>query len=133
MSFANDVKNELLELVIKKNCCKKAFLVGLILNSKRNGENALYAEFASKNIRLEPQFEFAVHDLLIRFASIHMGVACVVKEFSKESIDKGMVKEINLNPPLPARSVGYAHLKHSPLSLPARAFLELIKEKKDIR
>lgn len=50
MSFANDVKNELLELVIKKNCCKKAFLVGLIINSKRNGENSLYAEFYAENV-----------------------------------------------------------------------------------
>ena len=113
-----------------KDIAKEALI---LLETNSSSRQFLDKEFASKNISLEPQFEFAVHDLLIRFASIHMGVACVVNEFSKESIDKGMVKEINLNPPLPARSVGYAHLKHSPLSLPARAFLELIKEKKDIR
>lgn len=50
MSFANDVKNELLELQIKKNCCKKAFLIGLIINAKKNGDGSLYAEFYSSEI-----------------------------------------------------------------------------------
>ena len=50
MSFANNVKSELLELVIKKNCCKKAFLAGLIINAKKNGENSLYAEFFSSEV-----------------------------------------------------------------------------------
>ena len=50
MSFANDVKKELLELSVKKNCCKKAFLVGLIINAKKNGEGSLYAEFHTPDI-----------------------------------------------------------------------------------
>ena len=69
----------------------------------------------------------AVHDLLIRFASIHLGVSCVVEEFSKESLDSGIIKPLNLNPPLPPRSIGCAYLKHNSLSPAAKAFLKLIK------
>ena len=50
MSFANNVKEELLGLVIKKNCCKRAFLAGLIINAKKNGENSLYSEFYSLDV-----------------------------------------------------------------------------------
>ena len=44
MSFANDIKIEISELQIKKNCCKKAFLLGLLINSRR---------YDSKNIEVE--------------------------------------------------------------------------------
>ena len=77
-----------------------------------------------------PQIEIAAHELLIRFASIHLGVSCVIKEFSKEDLKIGTIKEMNLCPPLPKRSIGYAHLKDNPLSLPAQAFLKLIKDAK---
>lgn len=33
MSFSEDLKRELLEVQLKKNCCKKAFLLGLLINS----------------------------------------------------------------------------------------------------
>jgi len=113
-----------------KDISKEALI---LLETNSSSRQFIDKQFNLKNIILEPQFEFAVHDLLIRFASIHMGVSCVVKEFSKESLDKGIIKEMNISPPLPVRNIGYAHLKHSPLPLPAKAFLELINEKKDIR
>ena len=34
MSFSNEVKNELLSVQMKKNCCKKAFLLGLLYNAR---------------------------------------------------------------------------------------------------
>ena len=86
-------------------------------------------EFKKKHINLKPQIEIAAHELLIRFASIHLGVSCVVKEFSKDSLEAGSVYEMNLNPPLPHRNIGFAYLKHNPLSKPAEAFLKLIREK----
>ncbi|MBQ3053581.1 MAG: LysR family transcriptional regulator [Clostridia bacterium] len=92
--------------------------------SRRHLENL----FKEKNLKLNPQIELAVHDLLLRFASIHLGISCVVKEFSKESINKGDVKIIKLNPPLPNRSVGYAYRKNTPLSLAAKKFLEFLEK-----
>ena len=43
-------------------------------------------EFEKKNIKLKPQIEMAAHEMLLRFASINLGVSCVIEEFSKESI-----------------------------------------------
>ncbi|MBE7036750.1 MAG: LysR family transcriptional regulator, partial [Ruminococcaceae bacterium] len=85
-------------------------------------------KFSVKNIPLTPQIEVAAHDLLLRFASIHLGIACVVEEFSKERLEQGFVRKLNVQPSLPPRSIGCAYLKHTPLSLAAQAFLKLIHE-----
>lgn len=101
----------------------------ILLETNSTSRNFLDKEFKKKHINLKPQIEIAAHELLIRFASIHLGVSCVVKEFSKDSLEAGNVYEMNLNPPLPHRNIGFAYLKHNPLSKPAEAFLKLIREK----
>ena len=82
--------------------------------------------FAEKNIILDPQIKVAVHDLLIRFASIHLGVSCIIEQFSAKELKEGIVKKIPLTPPLPARNIGCAYLKNAPLSYAAKAFMDLI-------
>ncbi len=98
----------------------------LLLETHSNSRCYVDRQFAAQNILLQPQIEVAVHDLLVRFASIHLGVACVVKEFSKEALSRGSIRELNLVPPLPPRAVGYAYLRHNQLSAAAQAFLELL-------
>lgn len=48
-------------------------------------------------------------DLLIDFASIGMGVACVVREFITSYIENGQVVEIPLDHEIPKRSVGFVY------------------------
>ena len=62
-------------------------------------------------------------DLLIDFASIGMGVACVVREFVTSSIENGQVYEIPLDHEIPKRSVGFVYNEHT-LSATARRFLD---------
>lgn len=100
----------------------------LLLETHSNSRRYLDEQFAAKRIILTPQIEVAVHDLLIRFSSIHLGVACVVKQFSKEALEQGVIKEIKLNPPLPPRAIGCAYLKHNQLSAAAKSFLELLNQ-----
>ena len=100
----------------------------LILLEKNSSSRCfLDKNFKEKGLSLKPQIEVAVHDLLIRFASIHLGVSCVIEQFSKEELEKGIIKKLPLAPPLPNRSVGCAYLKNTPLSYAAKAFLDLIK------
>lgn len=97
---------------------------------ERNSNSRLYLDkqFSDRHIELNPQIEIAAHHLLIRFASIHLGVSCVIEEFSKESLTSGTIRPMKLNPPLPSRHIGYAYLKHNPLSAAAQAFLQMIQE-----
>ena len=54
MSFVSCIKEELLQLSIKKNCCKKAFLLGLLINSSRHDLKNIQTEYlledASKKV-----------------------------------------------------------------------------------
>lgn len=104
-----------------------AVLPLILLEKNALSRQFLDKTFKKKGIVLNPQIEMAVHDMLIRFASIHLGVSCVVEQFSKEELDKGLIKKIPLTPALPKRSIGYAYLKNAPLSYAAKAFIELIK------
>lgn len=98
----------------------------ILIEKNASSRHFLEENFNARNISLNPQIEVAVHDLLIRFASIHLGISCVVEEFSKEEIERGIIKKINLTPALPKRSIGYAYLKNAPLSHAAKAFIDLI-------
>lgn len=102
----------------------------ILLETNSASRRFLENVFAKKHIPLEPQVELAVHDLLIQFASIHLGVSCVIEEFSKEDMENGYIRKMNVYPPLPKRNIGYAYLQHNPLSKPAQAFLKLIQSAK---
>jgi DNA-binding transcriptional LysR family regulator len=98
----------------------------ILLEQHSSSRGFLDKIFEEKNISLNPQIEVAVHDLLIRFASIHLGISCVIEQFSDEELRRGLIKKLPLDPPLPKRSIGCAYLKNAPLSYAAKAFLELI-------
>ena len=103
----------------------------ILLEKNSSSRRYLDACFSKKGITLQPQIEIAVHDLLIRFASIHLGISCVVEEFSKESFTQGVIKPLPVAPSFPPRSIGYAYRKNSPLSLAAKSFLSLIDTQKN--
>ena len=98
----------------------------ILLEKNALSRRFLEQNFNEKNISLNPQIEVAVHDLLIRFASIHLGISCVVEEFSKTELQQGIIKKMAIDPLLPKRSIGCAYLKNSPLSYAAKAFIDLI-------
>lgn len=100
----------------------------ILIEKNASSRHFLEKNFNEKNISLNPQIEVAVHDLLIRFASIHLGISCVIEQFASKELEKGIIKRIPLDPPLPKRSIGCAYLKNAPLSYAAKAFLDLIKQ-----
>lgn len=100
----------------------------ILLETNSISRQHLDEQFKSRHIKLEPQIEVAVHDLMIRFASISLGISCVVEEFSKDALDKGIIRPMKLDPPLPPRHIGCAYLKHGSLSVAAQEFLKLIRQ-----
>lgn len=100
----------------------------ILLEKNSTSRNYVDALFAERGIRLHPQIEIAAYDLLIRFASIHLGVSCVIEEFTRKALGKGTVRKMNLQPPIPPRAIGCAYLREGALSSAAEAFLSLIRE-----
>lgn len=65
-------------------------------------------------------------DLLIDFAAIGMGVACVVREFVSTYIESGQVIEIPLDNEIPERMVGFIYNKQS-LNTTTKKFIDFCK------
>lgn len=62
-------------------------------------------------------------DLLIDFAAIGMGIACVVREFVTSYLDSGQVIELPMDFDIPKRTIGFVYAEHN-LSTTARKFLD---------
>lgn len=101
----------------------------ILLEKNSNSRKYIDDEFRKEHIELNPELEIGAHELLLEFAKINLGVSCVVKEFSQVYLSKGDVIEIPLKETLPLRSIGYAYLKKSTLSAPAKKFIDIITEK----
>ena len=83
----------------------------------------------SRGVKISPEFELGSHDLLLEFAKINLGIACVTKEFSKEYLNKGLIYEVQLTEEIPKRNIGVCFLKSVPLSRATTRFVEIIENK----
>lgn len=99
----------------------------ILLEESSNSRNFLNKQFAKNGIKLNPQMELGAHSLLLECVKERLGVACVIKEFSSRYLNTE-VFELNVQPPLPTRSIGYAYLTRKSLSAPSIKFIELIKQ-----
>lgn len=113
---------------IKKSYSRQEIANMPLILLERNANSRQYVDqqFKKNHITLTPQIELGAHDLLLQFARIDLGVSCVIKEFSKEYLNKQLIKEIPLDEPLPKRAIGYAYHAKSSLSKAAEAFLEIL-------
>lgn len=69
--------------------------------------------------------EVTTMDLLIEFAKIGLGVACVIKELVQKELDSGILKEIPLDIPIHRRTIGFAyHPANQTMAL--KTFLEFL-------
>ena len=98
----------------------------ILLEPKSNSRKYVEEFMNSKGIKISPEFELGSFDLLLEFAKINLGIACVVKEFSMDYLEKGLLYEININEKIPSRSIGICYLKSVPLSLASKKLIELL-------
>ncbi|WP_055106342.1 LysR family transcriptional regulator [Paenibacillus ihumii] len=98
----------------------------IFLESKSNSRRYVEDHMFSKGIKIAPEFELGSHDLLLEFARINLGIACVTKEFSQEYLSKGLLSEVQLLEEIPGRSVGVCNIKSVPLSSAATKFVEML-------
>lgn len=66
-------------------------------------------------------------DLLIEFARISLGVACVIKEFVSEDLKCGKLIEIPLSIPINKRTVGFAYSKNVPPTNSMKSFMDFVQ------
>lgn len=83
--------------------------------------------FKQNRITTGQLLEISNLDLLIDFARIGLGIACVIREFIKEDLDTGTLIEIPLNTPIAKREVGFAYDRHKAQNEAMRKFIEFCK------
>ncbi len=101
----------------------------ILLEPASNSRRHLDTVAAQNGVVLNPEIELGAHSLLMKFAAIGLGVACVTREFSGDFMEQGNLFELQLSPPVPKRGVGLATLQGLPLSFAAARFTDLVTGK----
>ena len=84
--------------------------------------------FKENNIEPEHILEVSGMDMLIEFARIGLGVACVIKQFVQDELNRGELVEIPLSVPINKREVGLAFIKSTKLTSSMEKFMDYIKK-----
>lgn len=79
-----------------------------------------------QNITMEHQIEVTTMDLLIDFARIGLGIACVIGEFVQDELKKGSLVECSIREPIPSRRIGFAYPRSARPSTAMSAFLKQV-------
>lgn len=105
---ADIFKNATLMLLDKGNITRQYIDDYLVLNHIETG-NVL---------------EISTMDLLIEFAKISLGVACVIKQFVQNELSSGELLEIPLEYPIRKREIGFAYPRQSGQSGAVQKFID---------
>lgn len=101
----------------------------LMLLDKKNVTRQYVDKYLlQQNIVIDQQLEVTTMDLLIDFARIGLGIACVIREFVEKELEEGSLVIIPALEPIPSRQIGLASGKSSAISAPAQKFLRQLKK-----
>lgn len=95
----------------------------LMLLDKENITRQYMEKYLVKEeITAAQTIEITSMDLLIDFAKIDLGIACVIEDFVQEELDTGKLISLPLPVSVPSRKVGFAYLKNQTCSATAEKF-----------
>ena len=119
--------NYLENLYLREGSDTNIFETGNIMLLDENNMTRHHVDeyMAENNIFPHQILEVTTMDLLIEFAKIGLGIACVIKELVQKELDSGMLVEIPLDIPIHRRTIGFAyHPANQAMAL--KTFLEFL-------
>jgi DNA-binding transcriptional LysR family regulator len=102
----------------------------ILLEPKSNSRRYVQKFLEQNGINIEPEIELGSHDLLLDFAKIGLGIACVIEEFSKDFLNDKKVFKIRLDKEVPSRGIGFCFLKDVSLSPASTKLVEIVMNSK---
>lgn len=100
----------------------------LMMLDKNNMSRQYIDNYLQENqITVRDSIDISDMDLLIDFARISVGVACVIKNFVKDDLAKDTLVEIPLETPIHTREVGFAYRTNSRPSKSLNEFIRFYK------
>lgn len=85
----------------------------LMLNKNNVTRQFLDKYFVKKGFTPENHIEVTTMDLLIDFAKVGLGMACVIKEFVEDDLKQGELFEFVMEEAVPERRIGFAYSKNN--------------------
>lgn len=118
---------------ITKDFEQRVFQTCTLLMLDKNNMSRQYIDHYFSEHEIIPSYllEISTMDLLIEFAKIGVGVACVIRNFIQNELETEQLIELPLHFPIHPRKIGYAYLEQAPLSVAAKQFLQLTGLKKE--
>ncbi|MCX7709733.1 MAG: LysR family transcriptional regulator [Clostridia bacterium] len=95
----------------------------LLLEKNSNSRLFIDQYFKTNSVSVIPDFELGNIDLLVQFAKYDFGIACVIKNFVEEELEKGRLFEVKPIEKIPSRHIGVTWLKNVPLSPAAKEMI----------
>ncbi len=99
----------------------------IMLEQASNSRRMVDRHFLQNGVVLRPEIELGAHDLLMDYARIGLGIACVAREFVRYSDNEGLF-EVRLAQSVPKRSIAVCYRENIPLSAAAKGFISLLGE-----
>jgi len=103
----------------------------MLLDKENISRHYIDDYFRSCNIQTGAILEVSSMDLLIEFARIGLGIACVIKEFVQESLRSGKLVCLPLSVPIKKREIGFSYLKNQAQSDSMQKFLTFCVEERN--
>lgn len=79
-----------------------------------------------QGIRIKPEFELAISDMIVQFAKRNMGVGCVMEGFAQEALKQGEVFELCFQKSMPGRQICVVTGEKTVLSLAGKSLLDMV-------
>ena len=99
----------------------------LMLNKNNVTRQHVDRYLSSKGLTLDNQIVVTTMDLLIDFAKLGLGIACVIKEFVKAEFDSGDLLEFVTEETIPERKIGLAYTNKGLANPSLQKFLQGMK------
>ncbi len=95
----------------------------MLLDEENISRHYIDTYFRRYNMKTGTILEVSTMDLLIEFARIGLGIACVIGRFVQEDLNEGRLVPLSVAVPAEKRKVGFSFFKERPLSDSANQFL----------
>lgn len=100
----------------------------LLLDEQNISRQYIENYFKENQVETKQVLEVGSMDLLIEFAKIGLGVACVIKEFVEEEIKEGSLKIVPILRPMKRRQIGFAYAKKNKRTEAMEHFLGFLEK-----
>lgn len=101
----------------------------LVYLEKHTSTRRYIDEFlAARKVAVQPEIELATSDMLVQFALKNLGVACVMRDFAQEYLDRGELFEVTFETAIPQRAMYLVTNEKLPATAASAQFLKLLRE-----